>query len=347
MDNQKQIKVLIADDSALMRILIRDIIKNDPLIEVVGEANNGRSAYWLTKDLNPDVVLMDITMGEYDGIYGVRKIMKDCPTPVIILSAVGNIDMNPIMRGLELGAIDYLNKPEKNRINLKEVKMDLIKKIKVASQVVLASFIEKETLVNVHEHVFGGQVSYDCIVLGASTGGPRAIEKILVQLPKNLTVPLVIAQHMPASFVASFASRLDQLIPLNVVVAVKAMPLIAGNVYLAPGDMNLIVELVDNVVVFGETEEQFKAYNNPSIDGLMLSIAKVYKDRAIGVVLTGMGKDGAIGLKAIKEIGGYAIAQSKESCIVYGMPRAAMNNGAVHQLVHLDEIAGFLVSCLA
>lgn len=347
MDNQKKIRVLIADDSALMRILIRDIIKTDSTIEVVGQANNGRSAYWLTKDLRPDVVLMDITMGEYDGIYGVRKIMEDCPTPIIILSAVGNIDMDPIMKGLELGAIDYLNKPAKNRINMKEVKIDLIKKIKVANQVVLSTFIEKDTIVNVHEHVFGSQTSYDCIVLGASTGGPRAIEKILTQLPKNLTVPVIIAQHMPASFVASFASRLDQLTPLRVVVAVRGMPLNAGNVYLAPGDANLIVQTAGDEFIFGVTTEQFRAYNNPSVDGLMLSIAETYKDRSIGVVLTGMGKDGAIGLKAIKEMGGYTIAQSKESCIVYGMPRAAMNNKAVLQLVHLDEIAGFLVSCLA
>lgn len=348
MNKDKQINVLIADDSALMRILIKDIIKTDQNIHIVGEATNGRTAYHLTKELKPDVVLMDITMGEYDGIYGVSEIMKSCPTPIVILSAIGNVDMNPIMRSLELGAIDYLNKPAKNRVNMDEVKVELIKKIKIASEVELKLLVEKDTILNVHEHAFGMQASYDCIVLGASTGGPRAIEKILTQLPKNLTVPVVIAQHMPASFVASFAARLNQLTPLNVTLASKGIPLTAGNVFLAPGNANLVVRQDENnTVVFGVTTEQFGAYNNPSVDGLMLSIAAVYKNRAIGVVLTGMGKDGAEGLKAIKEVGGYTLAQSEESCIVYGMPRAAMNNKAVRQLVHLEEIAGFLVSCLA
>ncbi|WMX13453.1 MULTISPECIES: chemotaxis response regulator protein-glutamate methylesterase [unclassified Aureispira] len=347
MNEKKQIRVLVADDSALMRILINDIINTDPDIHVIGQANNGKTAYLLTQKLKPDVVLMDVNMGEYDGIYGVVEIMEHCPTPIIILSSIGNVDMNPILQGLELGAIDYLNKPAKNRVNMDEVKQDLIEKIKVASTVDLEEVRDEPTPVNIHEHSFDSKASYDCIVLGASTGGPRSLEKILTQLPKNLTIPVVIAQHMPANFVPAFADRLNQLTPLNVRVAEQKEVLEAGNVYLAPGDVNLTVERRGKKYVFGKTEQEFLAYNNPSVDGLMLSVAKAYQERAIGVVLTGMGKDGAIGLKAMKDAGSYTIAQSEASCIVYGMPKAAVQNQAVKQVVHLDEIAAFLVSCLA
>lgn len=347
MNNKKQIRVLVADDSALMRILINDIINTDPDIQVVGQANNGKTAYLLTQELKPDVVLMDVNMGEYDGIYGVIEIMEHCPTPIIILSSIGNVDMNPILQALELGAIDYLNKPAKNRVNMDEVKQDLIEKIKVASTIDLEELLDKPVAVNIHEHSFDNATAYDCIVLGASTGGPRAIERILTQLPKNLTIPVVIAQHMPASFVPAFASRLNQLTPLEVSVAKQGSILAAGHVYLAPGDINLTVEYKRENYIFGITEQQFISYNNPSIDALMLSISVAYKGRAIGVLLTGMGKDGAIGLKAMRVAGSYTIAQSEASCIVYGMPKAAVQSDAVEQVVHLDEIAAFLVSCLA
>lgn len=349
MDNKKQIRVLVADDSALMRILINDIIKTDPDIHVVGQANNGKTAYLLTQKLKPDVVLMDVNMGEYDGIYGVMEIMEHCPTPIIILSSIGNVDMNPILQGLELGAIDYLNKPAKNRVNMDEVKQELIQKIKVASTIELEEVLEKQkpVEVNIYEHSFDRVASYDCIVMGASTGGPRALERILTQLPKNLTIPVVIAQHMPASFIPAFANRLNQLTPLEVGLAEQGKALVAGHVYLAPGGFNLTVEYKNENYVFASTEQHFLAYNNPSIDALMLSVAKVYKERAIGVVLTGMGKDGAIGLKAMKAAGSYTIAQSEASCIVYGMPKAAFESQATKQVVHLDEIAAFLVSCLA
>lgn len=347
MNKKKQIKVLIADDSALMRILINDIISADPDIHVVGQANNGKTAYLLTEELKPDVVLMDVNMGEYDGIYGVLEIMEHCPTPIIILSSIGNVDMNPILQGLELGAIDYLNKPAKNRVNMDEVKQELIEKIKLASSIDLKEVLGDPVSVNIYEHSFGKVASYECILLGASTGGPRAFERILTQLPKNLTIPVVIAQHMPASFIVAFAKRLDLLTPLNVLVAEQGSKLVAGNVYLAPGDINLTIESKNGSYVFASTEERFQAYNCPSIDALMLSAAEAYKDKAIGVVLTGMGKDGSMGLKAMKVAGSYTIAQSEASCIVYGMPKAAVQNEAVKQVVHLDEIAAFLVSCLA
>lgn len=348
MDNATPIKVLIADDSALMRLLIQQIIGADPSIEVIGHATDGRTAYLKTLELQPDVVLMDLTMGDYDGQYGVEQIMQHCPTPIIILSAMGNIDMTPILEALSLGAIDYLNKPAKNRVNMKEVEQVLINKIKVAHKAEVTRTGPIPVVANSFKHSFDEQaLGYDCIVLGASTGGPRAIEYILTQLPENLAVPVFIVQHIPASFAQSFAARLNELTPLVVQLAPIGESPKAGHVYLASGQDNLGVERRGKRVYFMKTTEKSLHYNNPSVDVLMTAVANVYQSRAIGCLLTGMGKDGATGLKAIRLAGGYTLAQNEASCVVFGMPKAAESIGAVGQMVHLNDIPGFLVSCLS
>ncbi|MGH1335946.1 MAG: chemotaxis-specific protein-glutamate methyltransferase CheB [Aureispira sp.] len=348
MNTTDSIKVLIADDSAFMRLLIQQIITTDPTIEVVGKANDGHTAYLKTEALRPDVVLMDLTMGDYDGRYGVAQIMEHCPTPIIMLSAMGNVDMAPILETLALGAIGYVNKPANNRINMQEVKQVLLDKIKMASRVELTEVSTQPTIHNNFKHSFdANSLAYDCIVIGASTGGPRAIEHILTQLPENLAVPVFIVQHIPASFAKSFAARLNGLTPLEVQLATIGESPQTGGVYIASGQGNLIVKRKGKRVYFKETEEQSLHYNNPSVDMLMLSVAKIYKNRAIGCVLTGMGRDGAVGLKAIQSAGGYTLAQNEASCIVFGMPKAAQNIGAATKMVHLNDIAGFLVSCLS
>lgn len=343
------IRVLIADDSALMRILITNIIGQDAAVEVVGQANNGQTAFLMTQELHPDVVLMDLNMGDFDGHHGIRQIMRYCPTPVVVLSAVGNVNMHPILEALGLGAIDYLLKPARNRTDLEEVQQELLTKIKVASQITVKPMDgEPLTVQNQHKHSFDEvDLSYDCVVVGASTGGPRALETILTQLPQNFAVPIYIVQHIPATFSRSFAERLNGATPLTVQLANYGKRPEKGGVYIATGAGNVIVKQQGKQVVFGQSEQRGLHYNHPSVDVMMQSVAEVYGKRAIGVLLTGMGKDGAKGLKAIRAAGGYTIAQSEETCIVYGMPKVATRIGAVQQTVHLPEIAGFLVSCLA
>lgn len=342
------IRVLIADDSALMRILITDIIEEDPIVDVVGQANNGQTAFLMTQQLRPDVVLMDLNMGDYDGQYGVAQIMQYCPTPVVILSSLGNVDMNPILETLRLGAIDYLNKPAKNRMDLKEVQQQLLEKIKMASQVEVNVVKEAPRFINYHKHSFDKEsLPYDCVVIGASTGGPHALEAVLTQLPQNFAVPIYIVQHIPANFASSFAERLNGLTPLEVQLATYGTTPEVGAVYLASGVGNLCIKRKGKRVVFEQTYDRSLYYNHPSIDVMMTSVAGVYGKRAIGVLLTGMGRDGASGLKAIRNAGGYTIAQSEETCVVYGMPKIAVEQDAVEQVVHLPQIAGFLVSCLA
>lgn len=343
------IRVLIADDSALMRILITNIIGQDAAVEVVGQANNGQTAFLMTQQLKPDVVLMDLNMGDFDGHHGVRQIMRHCPTPIVILSAVGNVDMHPILEALASGAIDYLLKPVRTRTDLEEVHQELLTKIKMASQAVVEPVYKQELPKrNQHEHSFNeAELPYDCVVIGASTGGPRALEAILTQLPQNFAVPIYIVQHIPSTFARSFAERLNGITPLEVQLADYGKQPQKGGVYVATAVGNVAVERQGRQVVFVQSAQKGWHYNNPSVDVMMQAVAQTYGNRAIGVLLTGMGKDGAKGLKAIQTAGGYTIGQSEETCIVYGMPKAAEKLGAVQQMVHLSEIAGFLVSCLA
>lgn len=343
------IRILIVDDSLFMRYLTADILKNAGGFDIVDYARDGKEAAEKCCLLKPDVVIMDMLMGEYDGIMGVKLIMEKCPTPIIILSALGSTDMEPIMQALKLGAIDYHHKPDRSSKDIKENDDELINKVKAASNVKLTEYIKntKDIKENIYQHTFSGNLNYDVIVIGSSTGGPTAVESVLTRLPGNLSVPVLIAQHMPENFVPSFAARLDQLTPLNVSMAKKDDILEPGKVLIAPGSRNMIVRQNENgKVVCDFTAKRYKEFNFPSITGLMLSVAEVYGKRAIGIVLTGMGKDGAEGLKAIIDGGGYTIAQSKETCVVYGMPKEAVEIGAVKKVVPLNEIGQFVVSCL-
>lgn len=342
------IRVLLADDSGLMRLLVSDILKSDKEIEVIATASNGKDAVEKTILHKPDVVVMDMNMGEYDGLYGIEKIMKNQPTPIIILSAVGNTDFPIIEKGLKLGAIDYVNKPAQNNTKVKEVELELIQKIKIASTAnIEIGKVINEVKINSNAHTFVN-LNYDVVVIGSSTGGPGAIENLLKNLPDNMAVPVLIAQHMPSNFVPSFAARLNELSPLKISMARRGDLLKPGCVLIVPGSRNSVVKINDS----GEVEidfvsKTFKEFNYPSVDCLMLSVAEVFGDRAIGVILTGMGKDGAEGMKLIKEKGGYTIAQNQETCIVYGMPKEVVDNGNALAIVPINEIGGFIVSCLS
>lgn len=341
------IKVLVADDSVFMRVLIKDIIEADNDIQVIAQAKDSKEALALCMQHKPDVVLLDMNMGEYDGIYGVKKIMENCPTPIIILSAMGNTDMAPIMDALSLGAIDYLNKPVNNSLDIREVGAPLIIKIKEAAKIHIKKQAQPSQIININPHSFSDELNYDVIVIGSSTGGPTAVEKVITNLPGNLTIPVLIAQHMPPNFVPSFANRLNALTPLNVAMARKDDVVEKGNILIAPGSRNIIVRREQDKVVIDYTNQRYKDFNYPSVTGLMQSVAGVYGSRCIGVILTGMGRDGSEGMQSIKAGGGYTVAQDEASCIVFGMPRAAIEEGSVRHVVPLNEIGGFLVSCLS
>lgn len=343
------IKALIVDDSGLMRLIISDIISADPQIKVIGTASDGKEAVNKTCELNPDIVILDMEMGRYGGKYAIEQIMEKCPTPILILSSLGNTNLDEVLEALNLGAVDYVNKPDKNKAKIRDISSRIIARVKAVSRSSnkKALLLNKKTQVNTHVHTFNSKLKYDAIVIGASTGGPSAIEKIITKFPSNLPIPVFICQHMPVNFIHSFAQRLNALTPLNVIVGEKDMKVKEGNIYIAPGDHNMIVSKnkVGRIIIDYDAKV-YKEYNNPSINSMMLSIANIYNHKAIGVVLTGMGKDGAQGMQLLHEKGAYTIAQDKVSSVIYGMPKEVFEKGYAKESVSIDAMSGFLISCL-
>ncbi|MDN5203808.1 chemotaxis-specific protein-glutamate methyltransferase CheB [Fulvivirgaceae bacterium BMA10] len=345
--NKQGIKTLIIDDSGLMRIMLSDALRADPEILVVGTASNGMEGVEKIYALDPDVVITDMVMPKYGGLYVVRNIMAKKPRPIFLLSSLSRSN-SEVFEALSSGAVDFIDKPKKESSKSFQRSMDvLISKIKMASTVNTSNMVVSWPKNNNHQHTFEENLEYDVIALGASTGGPSTIEYILGQLPSNLKIPVIIAQHMPERFIISFCERLEEKTPLKIRIASHDQIIKPGTIYLAPGTDNLMVASAKNGDKrFQFTKQKFKNFNNPSIDCLFESIAETFGPRTIAAILTGMGKDGAEGLKKIRNIGGLTIAQDKNSCVVYGMPKAAINAKAVDYTLKLKEIPGFIVSCL-
>jgi len=342
-----RIRTLLIDDSAFMRKVIADIIQSDNSIELVGVANNGQEGCQMAMDLNPDVVITDMVMPEYDGVYVVNSVMEKKPTPIILLSSLEKTDSR-IFDALRHGAFTFIDKPtEADRVQINDYRLlDLIKE---ASKTDISLLKAKQlALKNANTHSFEETLNYEIVVIGASTGGPSAVEHIIHNLPHNLKIPVVIVQHMPQRFLETFASRLNEQNALPVKLASKGEPIAGGTVYIAPGEANMRIDqnIATGSFLFNFTTKKYIEYNYPSIDCLFESAAETYGKNSIGVILTGMGRDGAKGLARIKEKGGYTIAQDEDSSVVYGMPKAAYESGAARQVVSLKQIPGFIISCL-
>lgn len=345
----EQIKVIVADDSGLMRLIISDIINETEGMTVVDTAVDGKDCTEKALKHNVDVIVLDMTMGEYDGIYAVKNILPKKKVPILILSAMGNTNMDPIMEALELGAVDYLNKPEKNKAKVREISSEIVRKVRQVARSNKDTIAPMTNLkANTGFHTFDSPLNFDVIAIGASTGGPTAVEAVVSKLPGNLPVPVIIAQHMPANFIPSYAKRLDNLSPLHVIIGRKDVVMEPGKIIIASGSRNSFIKRNDRgQAVIDFSQEKFREFNHPSIDCLMLSIAEVYGARCIAAILTGMGKDGAMGMEAIFKKGGYTIAQDQASSVVYGMPRAVQERGLAKVDLPIKEIAGFMVSCLS
>lgn len=346
----REIRVVIVEDSGLMRLILSDIVNSEPGLTVVGTALDGKEAVEVVLNTKPDVVLMDMNMGKYDGLYGVENILKKYKVPIIILSAVGNTNLEPVLQALQLGAFDYLNKPIENKAKVRQIDHQIVEKIKTAALTNNKHFSVDNAKIkkNTYLHTFDAKLNYHVLVIGASTGGPTAVERLITRLPENLPIPVLIAQHMPANFIPSFVNRLNNLTPLTVKVGISGEVIRPGTIYLAPGDKNMIVKKNTNgEVVIDFSGVKYPEYNHPSINALMLSTNEVYKNKTIGVILTGMGKDGANGLAAIYNSGGYTIGQDKATSVVYGMPKEVADRGVLCKALSIHEMAGFIVSCIA
>lgn len=338
-----KIKTVLIEDSGFMRIVLSDLLRKDPSIEVIATASNGLEGVEKVRALKPQVVITDMVMPQYDGLYVVQQLMKEMPVPIILLSSLDRTDPK-IFDALKDGAFDFVDKPQENQ--LADGYPALIQMVREASLTDYLKLRQRSKSRNLFEHTFEPRTNYDVVVIGASTGGPSAVEQIVNNLPANLIPPVIIAQHMPDRFIHSFAERLAGNTGLSITVARNDEYILNNHIYLAPGDANVRVVISGSSPQIKFTNEQYKEFNHPSVDCLFESIARTYGKRAIAVVLTGMGRDGCQGLSQIKQAGGLTIAQDEPSSVVYGMPKVAFESGAASHQIPLTEIPNFIISAL-
>ena len=321
-------RVLIVDDSPTMRSVIASRLRADPEIEVVGQAADPHEAREAIKRLNPDVITLDIEMPNMDGIAFLDKIMRLRPTPVIMVSTLTQRGAEVTLRALEIGAFDCIAKPGSGS---SESFDQLPEKVKAAA----GSRRRVRRLAAPPRAPAEAFMPDDRIIaIGASTGGVEALISVLTEFPSNCP-PTVITQHMPPTFTRSFAERLNGLCAAHVSEARDGEPLLVGQVYLAPGDHHL--------EVVGHSPMRCKLSTAPKVDVMFGSVVRVARDRAIGVILTGMGRDGADGLLAMRQAGCETIGQDEASCVVYGMPRVAQEIGAVIRQLPLEQIGSRVI----
>ena len=331
------VRCLIVDDSPTMRALLTGLLRHDPEIEVIGSAASAQSAREMIKELNPDVITLDVEMPGMDGLEFLEKLMRLRPTPVVMCSTLTTKRAEATVRALELGAVDCYAKPSGGLADLLATDDgELASMVKAAARCRRRSFVRDSTTSAPRKNY---RAADKVIAIGASTGGVEALMTLLKQFPENCP-PTVVVQHMPATFTTSFAARLDAHCAPKIIEAEPDAPLKQGHIYIAPGGLyHLMVRgaamphcsLIDAGTVSG---------HRPSVDVLFRSVAQTIGARAVGVILTGMGRDGAEGLLAMREAGARTVGQNEASCVVYGMPRVAHEIGAVEEVLSIDRIAG-------
>ena len=341
------IRVLVVDDSALMRKLIPGILARDPAIEVVGTAMDGAFALKKIEELRPDVVTLDLEMPRMDGMETLRLIMKQAPLPVFLFSTHSKEGAYSTLKALALGAVDFIAKPADAAAgHLETIADQLIEKIKVAKRAVGRKLPPAFVAIDPAEPKKGKRSTLPpsrIIAIGVSTGGPHALQFVLSQIPSDFPASVLVVQHMPEGFTEMFARRLDECCALDVQEAKSGDLLVAGRVLVCPGNRHLMVRRMPRGDMAVLSDAPPVNGHRPSVDILFHSVAQEFGLTAVGMLMTGMGEDGAEGLGAIKTAGGMTIAQSEDSCVVSGMPRAAILKGYANKVLPLDSLGAFLV----
>jgi two-component system chemotaxis response regulator CheB len=344
----RKIRVLVVDDSAFMRKALTRMLASDPMIEVVDTASDGLEGYQKTKLHRPDVVTLDVKMPGMDGLTALRRIMSDCPTPVLMLSSLTAEGGEITLRALEIGAVDFIDKSSaRSAMDILSIAGELISKVKAIAGIDVSKMVQLEPAAMRPEAPPAGVTAakgrYDVLAVGTSTGGPPALQLILSYLPGDLPVPMLVVQHMPLGFTASLAKRLDSLSKLNVVEAVDGDPAAPGCCLIAPSGLHMSLERDARGLVVRLSKSPDGLLHRPSVDVLMDSVARTTGDRSRARILTGMGSDGAKGLKAVHDKGGTTIAQDENSCVVYGMPKVAVELGGVDRSLPLERIPAAII----
>jgi len=345
-----KIKVLIVDDSALVRKLMTKNIEKESKMEVVGTAVDPYDARDKILALKPDVILLDIEMPKMDGLTFLRKLMKSYPCRVIIVSSLAEKKSKAALTAIENGALGVIAKPGSSYA-VPEMMDDLMEKIRQVAAVPdykLKSLQDKINGNNATKPLIDAKrvgQSNKIIAMGASTGGTNALKEILERLPKNMP-PIVIVQHMPQYFTKSFAERLDSLCELKVKEAEDREVLTNGKVLIAPGNIHMEIKRTGGMYFVKLVDSPRVYHQKPAVDILFKSVAKYVGKDAVGVILTGMGRDGANGMLEMKKAGAYNIAQDEKSCVVFGMPKEAIELGGVDKVAHLDNIPAEIIKSI-
>ncbi|MBO0346541.1 chemotaxis response regulator protein-glutamate methylesterase [Roseibium sp. CAU 1637] len=341
------IRVLIVDDSALVRQMLSEMLSADPQIDVIGSASDPLFARAMIKDLNPDVLTLDVEMPRMDGLNFLEKIMTLRPMPVVMVSSLTQRGADAALRAMELGAVEIVAKPT---IGLKEsfpiLQAELIAKVKAAAGARVRARgkggnTASQKLASAHY-----QTTERVVCIGASTGGVEALADVLRMLP-GASPAIAITQHMPANFTAKFAARLDGICAIRIAEAKGGERMLPGHAYLAPGNQHLKIDRSGANYVCRLAGNELVSGHCPSVDVLFHSAAENIGVNAVGVILTGMGRDGAAGLKAIRDAGGATLGQNEASSVVYGMPRVAFEMGAVERQIPLSGVAQAILDACA
>ena len=337
------VKVLIVDDSAFMRNALRNMLSSDPHIEVVGIARDGLEAIEKVEALKPDIVTMDIEMPRMNGIEALKRIMKKTPLPVLMVSSLTEEGAKATLDALDIGAVDFIPKNlaefAVSILKIKEVLLEKIKHLALRGRMKrLGPPAEPKKRRPIPVRVRGVQ-KMGVMAIGTSTGGPKALQEIIPNLPENFPLPVLVAQHMPPNFTGPFAERLDQLSRLDVKEADNGECLRPGLVLVAPGRGHMKLKRRGATAVAVDiTENEQDFIYRPSVDALLLSAAEYFPGRALGVILTGMGNDGLLGAEELKKTGGKIFAQDEETCVVYGMPKAVVDAGLADMVLPLEDM---------
>jgi two-component system chemotaxis response regulator CheB len=341
------IRTLIVDDSAFVRKAVREMLSRSPYIEVVGAARDGQEALDLAAELKPHVITCDLIMPGIDGVGFVRAQMARHPLPILILTSAPQ-DGERALEALEAGAVDFVQKPSALSTNrILEIREELVEKVKAASRAPVSSLRDGAKNPEVLGSVTPRDLKVDIVVVGISTGGPQALRRLIPQLPADFPVPLAMVLHMPIGYTDLYAQKLNELSQLNVREAREGDVLQPGDALLAQAGHHLTFRrAADGRLVAHLTLQPLDTPHRPSVDVLFQSAAEFYKERVLGVVMTGMGSDGRQGAAWIKAQGGSVLTEAEESCVIYGMPRSVVESGLSDRAVPLDRMAQAIMESL-
>lgn len=342
----EKIKVLVVDDSAFMRKIIHQMLEESKEIEVIGTAKDGKEALKFTIQNSPDVITLDIEMPGMNGLQTLKYIMEEKPTPVIMLSAYTKKGAEETMQALEYGAFDFVCKPSGEiSPDIKSVQNELVEKIKLAKSVDIKKlkFFETEKIKIADKEKKTNLKTEVIVIIAASTGGPKVLSEIIPKLPRNLNASFLIVQHMAAGFTTSLANRLDQQSLIDVKEAEQGDIIEPGKAYLAPGDFHMEISRENEKYKIELNQKPQRLGVRPCADITIFSVVKNFDGKVICVILTGMGKDGTAGAEKIKEKNGIILAQDKETSIIFGMPKTAIDKGVVDKVLPVDKIADEIV----